>query len=120
MTGRKTIIFALSYAPPPFTQLVTTNNEGVCHIWDTTTGRMEGEFKHHSQSAYRVHWNPNDPNLILSSSMDKTAVVFKPNGQVAMTCKHPAGVFGVRWSPFNAQVFATACADGRIRVYSMV
>lgn len=40
-------------------------------------------------------------------------------GETLVNIRHPEGVFGVDWSPFEPNVLATGCADGIIRIHAV-
>ena len=52
----------------------------------------------------RVAWHPADANLLASTSLDSTCVIFTPDGRLQHTLKHHCPLHGVAWNPHDHQV----------------
>jgi WD40 repeat protein len=123
------VLYALSWCPGDEDEhrLITCSVSGQCVIWDSKVGKILSRFRHHNGPSYRVRWNPSDANLICSTSVDMTAVVFNardPNhpaspGQVVRKYIHPNMVYGCDWNLFNKNLLATGCHDGGVRVFDV-
>ena len=57
--------------------------------------------------------------LIASASGDRFVVVSTPNGDIVGKVRHPNTVFGCHWNKRRPGVLATACADGKVRLYHL-
>jgi WD40 repeat protein len=100
---------------------------------------------HHSKPIYCVVWNKEAENVILSTSYDCQAVVFKidtdsfkeikTNGfigsrktekkdilhsDIRFKTIHPMPVFGCSWCYPNSNYFSTGCQDGIVRIFDYV
>ena len=115
--------------------------QGMIIIWDTFRAKEVARFKHHVKPSFSVSWSSLDPNLLVSTSSDATAVVFElmdsmvkeastseilgssnvkrnvSKTPLVMKFTHPAPVFGCSWSPFKAKTFCTGSQDGIARVF---
>eukprot|EP00301_Raphidiophrys_heterophryoidea_P018822 c3815_g1_i1.p1 GENE.c3815_g1_i1~~c3815_g1_i1.p1 ORF type:complete len:444 (+),score=118.24 c3815_g1_i1:39-1334(+) len=76
---------------------------------------------HHSGPVLDLAWNPKNPSLLLSSSMDRSHAVVditNPIERCQMFRDHTKFVGRVRWAP-DGQHFATASHDSTINLYGV-
>ncbi|CUS23122.1 LAQU0S08e02608g1_1 [Lachancea quebecensis] len=68
------------------------------------------------------HWNPVDPNLIISSSIDTTCTVWDlqaTNYVKTQLIAHDSEVFDVKFLTQSTQLFASCGGDGSVRVFDL-
>lgn len=68
------------------------------------------------------HWNPIDPNLLISSSIDTTCIVWdlqSANYVKTQLIAHDSEVFDVRFLTQSTQLFASCGGDGSVRVFDL-
>lgn len=68
------------------------------------------------------HWNPTDPNLLISSSIDTTCIVWdlqSSNYVKTQLIAHDSEVFDVRFLTQSTQLFASCGGDGSVRVFDL-
>lgn len=68
------------------------------------------------------HWNPTDPNLLISSSIDTTCIVWdlqSANYIKTQLIAHDSEVFDVRFLTQSTQLFASCGGDGSVRVFDL-
>lgn len=68
------------------------------------------------------HWNPTDPNLLISSSIDTTCIVWdlqSANYVRTQLIAHDSEVFDVRFLTQSTQLFASCGGDGSVRVFDL-
>lgn len=68
------------------------------------------------------HWNPTDPNLLISSSIDTTCIVWdlqSSNYVRTQLIAHDSEVFDVRFLTQSTQLFASCGGDGSVRVFDL-
>lgn len=68
------------------------------------------------------HWNPIDPNLLISSSIDTTCIVWdlqSSNYVRTQLIAHDSEVFDVRFLTQTTQLFASCGGDGSVRVFDL-
>lgn len=76
--GTDCIIYSCSWSPDS-KKVVASTIGGEILIWDADTSRVMVKYKYHTKASYSVSWNQFDPNLILSTSADSSAVVIEIN-----------------------------------------
>ncbi|CEP62514.1 uncharacterized protein LALA0_S05e07338g [Lachancea lanzarotensis] len=68
------------------------------------------------------HWNPTDPNLLISSSIDTTCTVWdlqSSNYAKTQLIAHDSEVFDVKFLTQSTQLFASCGGDGSVRVFDL-
>lgn len=68
------------------------------------------------------HWNPIDTNLLISSSIDTTCIVWDlqtSNYVKTQLIAHDSEVFDVRFLTQSTQLFASCGGDGSVRVFDL-
>lgn len=68
------------------------------------------------------HWNPVDTNLLISSSIDTTCIVWdlqSSNYVKTQLIAHDSEVFDVRFLTKSTQLFASCGGDGSVRVFDL-
>ncbi len=123
LEGQAGVLYGLSWSPisnesNSNNQLASCSSKGEVYIWDTETGIPVKKMHHHTKAVYRVDWNKNNTDLLVSSSGDCTCCVFTREGQILYTLRHPDIVYGCEWSPFDPTYLVTGCKDGEVRVYN--
>lgn len=118
LTGQEGVIYGISWSPDN-DRLVSASSKSELYVWDTKRGKKVTVMKHHADAIYRVDWNKLRSNRIASSSADGTCVVADPKGEVSRSYRHPRGVYGCHWSPFNPDMLATGCHDAIVRVFDV-
>jgi WD40 repeat protein len=101
-------------------QLITASEDNLAKVWDASTGEEKKVLKGHTAWVRSATFSPND-NFALTASQDRTARVWdlRPaTPQVILNVPHD---YSVRWAAFDQDGtnFATAAADGLVRVWSM-
>ncbi|KAL3230827.1 hypothetical protein RNJ44_01276 [Nakaseomyces bracarensis] len=68
------------------------------------------------------HWNPIDTNILISSSIDTTCIVWdlqSSNYVKTQLIAHDSEVFDVRFLTQSTQLFASCGGDGSVRVFDL-
>ncbi|EDO17368.1 hypothetical protein Kpol_1060p24 [Vanderwaltozyma polyspora DSM 70294] len=68
------------------------------------------------------HWNPIDTNLLISSSIDTTCIVWdlqSSNYVRTQLIAHDSEVFDVKFLAHSTQLFASCGGDGSVRVFDL-
>ena len=68
------------------------------------------------------HWNPVDTNILISSSIDTTCIVWdlqSSNYVKTQLIAHDSEVFDVRFLTQSTQLFASCGGDGSVRVFDL-
>ncbi|CCD25443.1 uncharacterized protein NDAI_0F01240 [Naumovozyma dairenensis CBS 421] len=68
------------------------------------------------------HWNPIDTNLLISSSIDTTCIIWdleSSNYVKTQLIAHDSEVFDVRFLTQSTQLFASCGGDGSVRVFDL-
>ena len=115
------LIYSVSWSPGDGHDIACATSKGSVVLWDTVSGRRLSTLRHHGSGAvYRVAWHPIDRERLLTSGNDGNVFLVTPAGAISSKYPHGNTVYGLSWSPFNPNVFATACQDGGVRVFTVV
>lgn len=102
--------------------ILTSSGDSTCMRWDIASGRVLDTFSEHEQDAMFISLRPNDKNVFVSCSVDKTIKVWDirtPTKSVQTFTGHSADVNCVDFMPSDGNVFATCSEDGSARVWDM-
>ena len=118
LTGPTGPLYSVAWSPDG-ARIAASSGKGRLAVWDVSTGAAVWvEDAAHASTSLRVSWSRADPSRLATVGMDSSAKVWDVGLQSLLaTYRHPADVMGVDWSPTDAAVFATACADGVVRVF---
>eukprot|EP00928_Gymnodinium_smaydae_P088571 TRINITY_DN72641_c0_g1_i1.p1 TRINITY_DN72641_c0_g1~~TRINITY_DN72641_c0_g1_i1.p1 ORF type:complete len:1241 (+),score=282.97 TRINITY_DN72641_c0_g1_i1:37-3759(+) len=122
MVAEDHILYGLSFGPRA-ARICAVSNKGMLLVWRTDTGEQVLNLQVHTGQALRCEWNcryatGNTWGEIITGGADGTAaIVDATQGVVVRRLTHPASVVGVAWHGTEDSVVATACQDGKIRVY---
>jgi WD40 repeat protein len=100
-------------------KLVCSTSEGEILVWDTKSSKVLLRLKNHLKASLKVVWNPLDPDMLCSTSLDEHITAFSSKGLTLRKIKHPAAVYGCDFSPLIKNYLATACDDCVVRVFDM-
>jgi guanine nucleotide-binding protein G(I)/G(S)/G(T) subunit beta-1 len=105
-------------------QILTSSGDSTCIRWDIASGRVLDTFAEHEADAMFLSLRPNDTNVFVSCSIDKTVKVWDirssgKEGSVQTFTGHMGDVNGVDFMPCDGNAFATCSDDGTARVWDM-
>lgn len=105
-------------------QILTSSGDSTCLRWDIASGRVLDTFDEHTADAMFLSVRPNDPNVFLSCSVDKTIKVWDirssgKDGSVQTLTGHEGDVNCVDFMPSDGNAFGTCSEDGTARVWDM-
>jgi guanine nucleotide-binding protein G(I)/G(S)/G(T) subunit beta-1 len=105
-------------------QVLSSSGDSTCIRWDIASGRALDTFKEHEADAMFLSLRPNDSNVFLSCSVDKTIKVWDirssgKEGSVQTFVGHMSDVNCVDFMPCDDNAFATCSEDGTARVWDM-
>lgn len=103
-------------------EIVTSSGDSRCIYWDINKAKAVSTFSEHTADAIFLSIKPNDRNVFVSCSVDKTAKVWdirSPANAVQTFGGHLADVNGVDFMPSDGNCFATCCQDGAVRVFDL-
>ena len=101
-------LVAVSYDQP--------NSNYPVRIFDLTLRKEVLSFDHGSRP-YSINFHPKQSNLLLTSDWKPTVRIWDvQRGRVVQRFPHPDWVQGIDWHP-DGHLVATACADGKVRLW---
>ncbi len=102
---------------PDGTRIVTVGADELARVW-SSDGRELGKFEGHDGIVWRVSFNPDDPELVVTGSRDRTARIWNtedPSEQIAKI-EQPEAVTSVAFSP-DGELVVTGSPGGVTRVW---
>lgn len=104
--------------------ILTSSGDSTCIRWDIASGRVLDSFAEHQADTMFLSIRPNDPNVFISCSVDRTIKVWDirssgKQGSVQTLTGHLGDVNGVDFMPSDGNAFATCSEDGTARVWDM-
>lgn len=102
--------------------ILTSSGDSTCIRWDIASGRVLDTFAEHQADAMFMSLRPNDPNVFVSCSVDKTIKVWdiRDSKQSSQTLTgHLADVNCVDFMPSDSNCFGSCSEDGTVRVWDM-
>jgi guanine nucleotide-binding protein G(I)/G(S)/G(T) subunit beta-1 len=103
--------------------ILTSSGDSTCIRWDIASGRVLDTFAEHEADAMCLSLRPNDPNVFVSSSVDRTIKVWdirsSNTGSAQTFTGHMGDVNGVDFMPSDGNAFCTCSEDGTARVWDM-
>jgi guanine nucleotide-binding protein G(I)/G(S)/G(T) subunit beta-1 len=102
--------------------ILTSSGDSTCIRWDIASGRVLDTFAEHEADAMFLSLRPNDPNVFVSCSVDKTIKVWDirtPKKSTQTFTGHMGDVNGVDFMPADGNTFATCSEDGTARVWDL-
>lgn len=106
-------------------QLVVACDDGLIKIWDIPEGGLKEstniparEFNAHSEKIHLIKFHPLAKDVLLTASYDMTIKLWNLESMEQKQCLkgHTDQIFSFAWSSCGVYG-ATACKDGKIRVY---
>ncbi|WP_069802144.1 WD40 repeat domain-containing serine/threonine protein kinase [Thermogemmatispora onikobensis] len=114
----KARIRALALAPGGET-LALALDSGLVATLSLSSRRLLQSYHRHRGAALSVAWSP-DGTQLASGGADHQVVIWDSvSGVVQEHLTHPAAVNGLAWDPTTPGRLATACSDGRVRVWTL-
>ncbi|KAJ1529991.1 WD repeat-containing protein 17, partial [Nowakowskiella sp. JEL0078] len=131
-------LYSVSWSPRASDYLVVFGSlSGLVAIFDFAKRKLLREWRVHLKPIYNVRWCPLNQELIAAASEDgiwfvvfnlnlaklrkifSSSSIFSTDNVIPVKqFKHPSGVYGVDWCPFNENVLATGCGDSNVRIWS--
>lgn len=102
--------------------ILTSSGDSTCLRWDIASGRVLDTFAEHDQDAMFLSLRPNDKNVFVSCSVDKTIKVWdirSSQSSVQTFRGHSGDVNCVEFMPSDGNAFATCSEDGTARLWDM-
>jgi guanine nucleotide-binding protein G(I)/G(S)/G(T) subunit beta-1 len=102
--------------------ILTSSGDSTCIRWDIASGRVLDTFAEHEADAMFMSLRPNDPNVFVSCSVDKTVKVWdirSPKTSQQTLTGHMGDVNGIDFCPADGNTFATCSEDGTARVWDL-
>jgi len=104
--------------------ILSSSGDSTCIRWDIATGRVLDTFAEHEADALYMSIRPNDSNVFVSCSVDRTVKVWDirssgKEGSVQTFSGHNGDVNCVDFMPCDGNAFATCSEDGTARVWDM-
>lgn len=102
--------------------ILTSSGDSTCIRWDIASGRVLDTFAEHTSDAMFLSVRPNDPNVFVSCSVDKTVKLWDirtPKKSTQTFTGHAGDVNGVDFMPSDGNAFATCSEDGTARVWDI-
>ena len=137
--GATDILYSIAWSPSG-KMIIASCASGEMILWNVSTGKELARYKHHDQPSFSVTWNYFNSDILCSTSMDKSVVVFRideseicenhyiPSGsvqkvihtdtEIKMRIKLPTAVFGVNFSPHLGNLLCVGCQDGLVRIFN--
>lgn len=102
--------------------ILTSSGDSTCIRWDIASGRVLDTFAEHEADAMFLSLRPNDPNVFVSCSVDKTVKVWdirSPRRSKQTFTGHMGDVNGIDFMPSDGNAFATCSEDGTARIWDL-
>lgn len=113
------VAYCIDWAPDG-SGIAVALHTGEVGVFDPKTEKARWRRKAHSDLAWRVAWNHQQPMLLASTSRDGNLVVMRSiDGEIFGSFSHKVPVFGVSWNPFEPTVLATGAFDGCVRIIGL-
>mmetsp|Transcript_12120 Transcript_12120/g.34092 ORF Transcript_12120/g.34092 Transcript_12120/m.34092 type:complete len:599 (-) Transcript_12120:191-1987(-) len=101
-------------------QLVSSDNEGVLTLWDSSTGQIVQDYEAHEKRIWSVDFCPTDPLLIASGSDDGKVKIWSTNQNGAvLQLDLRVNVCSVCYSTSSANTIAVGSADHLVRLFDL-
>lgn len=100
----------------------TKNADVTSHVDKEQSNNLQTSLLGELPPITSFHWNPIDPNLLISSSIDTTCIVWdlqSSNYVRTQLIAHDSEVFDVRFLTQSTQLFASCGGDGSVRVFDL-
>lgn len=103
-------------------EILTSSGDSTCIHWDITKAKPLSTFAEHTADAMFLSLKPNDRNVFVSCSVDKTAKVWdlrSPKSSVQTFTGHLDDINGVEFMPGDGNCFATCSQDATVRLFDL-
>lgn len=106
-------IFSLSQQPNDVKCLYFGEGPGGLNIWDERTGNCSTQWSLHDSRINSIDFNPNNPNIMATSSTDGTACIWdlrtidKDKPKTLKTVSHKQAVHSAYFSPYGRLLATT-------------
>lgn len=97
-------------------EIYTSASEYPLEVW-STDGKLQQKLFGHTDESYRIAFFPNQKGFV-SSSWDKTAIIWDEEGNIIHRLPHPDGVFESTVSK-DGQFVLTGCKDNLVRIWNI-
>jgi WD40 repeat protein len=114
LVGHKGSIESLVFSPDG-ERLATGSNDGTAKIWDVRTGTLVRDLKGHTNTVFRVAFDPADPSRVATASADGMARIWDSDTgkSLVILTGHKSAVNSIAFSPDGKRV-VTASWDGSV------
>lgn len=116
-------LYDLAWSEAHENQVVTASGDGSIKLWDISLAEPHPirHWHEHAREVFCLDWNNVRKEVFASSSWDASVRVWHPERPSCMTAitTHTACVYGCAWSPHSADLLATACGDGHLRLFDL-
>lgn len=103
-------------------EILTSSGDSTCIHWDIASAKPITTFSEHTADVMFLSLKPQDKNVFVSCSVDKTAKIWdtrSPSSSVQTFGGHLGDVNGVDFMPSDPNCFATCGQDGAVRVFDI-
>lgn len=115
-------IYSLSQQPNDVKCLYFGEGPGGLNIWDERTGNCSTQWSLHDSRINSIDFNPNNPNIMATSSTDGTACIWdlrtidKDKPKTLKTVSHKNAVHSAYFSPYGRFLATTRYVLERVLI----
>ncbi|CAD8097626.1 unnamed protein product [Paramecium primaurelia] len=122
LKGQKKEGYGLSWNLNNFGHLLSASYDHNIYYWDTNTGQLIKQYNFHKGEVEDVCWHPQDPNIFISCSDDKTFAICDIRTSQGITIQqeaHEQEVNCVQFNNFQSNLFATGSNDAQVKMFDI-
>lgn len=122
--GADQLLYGLAFGPGA-AHICAVSGSGLLFIWKAETGEQVLRLQVHTGHAYRCEWNmkggrhAGTGDIATGGADGFVCITDAASGSVKLKIQHPAAAIGVQWHPSVDNILASACQDGKIRIFNL-
>eukprot|EP00455_Lapot_gusevi_P026653 TRINITY_DN2810_c0_g1_i1.p1 TRINITY_DN2810_c0_g1~~TRINITY_DN2810_c0_g1_i1.p1 ORF type:complete len:522 (+),score=172.53 TRINITY_DN2810_c0_g1_i1:79-1644(+) len=117
--------FAMSWSSMSLGRLATGDCDGNIYLWQPHNGTWrvtKNQFRGHTGSVEDIQWSPNEPDVFVSCSVDRSIRVWDVRApsacQLAIENVHTSDINVVSWNTLMPELLVSGSDDGSFKIWN--